>query len=344
MLAERLDRPPAGTYAFELIRALREAGHDVFLLLEDLPGPEQSAAIPARLWRHLGAWSSASMRGFLVDEMKAFGPAVVHAASTRLGTPAREIARRIARPSVVTVHAAGIRKWLPVDLDGHHVIATGESSADDLAERLAIARERLSVVPPGVRVTPRRAAEPGPTERIPVIGAFGELEYAEGHRFLLEAAHKVIGEGREAQVLIAGEGPEKAALRRQAAELGIADFVTFVEQPSRPRDLIAVMDVFVDPTTREALSPMLLEAMAEGKPVVAGDARDARAVAKDGLTALVVSKGDSGALADAIGRLLTRPDFASRLAREAREAVRRDFSVETMAARTVDVYRALRAR
>ncbi len=92
LLAERLDREATGAYAAALSRTLREQGHEVFLILRDMPsGP--AGEMPARLCRRLSAWTSGgSMREFLVGELEAFDATMVHAADPRLGLRAREIA------------------------------------------------------------------------------------------------------------------------------------------------------------------------------------------------------------------------------------------------------------
>ncbi len=344
MTSDRMDRPVTGTYALDLARELRASGHEVFLIVRELPDPGEGETAPVRLCRRLNAWTAGgSMREFLLDELRAFAPALVHATDPTLGSAAREIAQRLGCPCAVTVHAWSARDWSPVDIEGHHVLATGPALAEDLARRLGLAPGRVSVVPPGTRVMPGRLPGAPVPGRMPVVGAAGPLEYAEGQRFLLDAARRLLDGGLDLHVLLVGSGPERSGLRRQAAELKLDDVVTFVEDPSRPREVIEVMDVFVSPTTREFLGPMMLEAMASGKPVVASDARDAVAAAQHERTALVFPKGDAAALADGVRRMIFELELAVRLAREARELVRSEFSVEAMARRTVEVYRAVLA-
>ncbi|MCA9665234.1 MAG: glycosyltransferase, partial [Myxococcales bacterium] len=121
--------------------------------------------------------------------------------------------------------------------------------------------------------------------------------------------------GARYALVIAGEGPQRAALEAAARRLGVgARFVGLVSGRAKEH-LLAAADLLVAPSRRDAAPVTLLEALDAGVPVVASDVGDNRALL--GAEA-VVPAGDSAALARAIAaQLASTPDAAALRARAA---------------------------
>jgi glycosyltransferase involved in cell wall biosynthesis len=119
-----------------------------------------------------------------------------------------------------------------------------------------------------------------------------------------------------ARALIAGDGPEHAALLGLAAELGLGGAVTFTGV--LPDDELARLyrraDVFCLPSVQEGFGIVFLEAMACGLPVVATTAAAIPEVVPDRRAGLLVPPGDVVALAHALVELLARPSQRARYA------------------------------
>jgi glycosyltransferase involved in cell wall biosynthesis len=152
----------------------------------------------------------------------------------------------------------------------------------------------------------------------------------------------------EVRLAVVGGGEEEEALHRLAAELGIEDRVVFtgaMDQTGVPRALRAA-DIFLFPTVRdEAAGLVLTQAMATGIPVIAsriGGIPDY--VAREGEQAVLVPPGDVPALVAATRRLIDDPARRAAMGVAAREHCLREFSLEVMAAKSVDVYRRAIAR
>jgi glycosyltransferase involved in cell wall biosynthesis len=167
---------------------------------------------------------------------------------------------------------------------------------DEARRRLGIAPERLALV------------------------AVGRLAAQKNYPLMLRVMQKL----DDAVLLIAGDGPDGAALAHAATTLGVADRVRFlgaVERSAIP-DLLAAADVFVQPSTFEGQSNAILEALQAGLPIVAHDIPEQRETIADpdGTSAgALVPLGDVDAWAAAIERL--RVDRAAMQA--AREVARR---------------------
>ena len=104
-----------------------------------------------------------------------------------------------------------------------------------------------------------------------VIGTVARLDPVKNLGTLLEARAILGGRFPSARVVIAGDGPERQGLVDRAHALGIGEVTHFTGYRTDVRALMAAFDVFVNCSTYEGVSLTILEAMATGLPVVAGD-------------------------------------------------------------------------
>lgn len=230
-------------------------------------------------------------------------------------------------PTVATLHMTGAvpassrERVLAAYASLRHVVAVSREFAALAAEVLQV--RRLTHVLNGVDPLARVRA---PAGDVPVVAALGRLTHQKGFDVLLDAVRLLVADGVRLQVLVGGEGRERAALERQATGLpvGFAGFQT------DPRALLARADVFALPSRVEALPLVLVEAVSAGLPAVATDVGDVRE-ALDGVAVLVPPE-DPGALAAGLRRLLDDP--ADRLRRGEAGAVlaRERLTAERMAA------------
>jgi glycosyltransferase involved in cell wall biosynthesis len=172
-----------------------------------------------------------------------------------------------------------------------------------------------------------------------VIGVVAQLIARKGHRFLLQALPALLGEFPRLRVLLFGQGPAEAEIRRQIGELGLAGVVSLAGFRRDLADVLPCLRLLVHPAIREGLGVSLLQASSAGVPIVAGHAGGIPEAVRDGVNGLLVPPGDVAALTQAIGRLLRDPDLAQRLGRAGRELMLREFSVDAMVEGNLAVYR-----
>lgn len=173
-----------------------------------------------------------------------------------------------------------------------------------------------------------------------VVVFVGKLRYYKGLQFLLQALAQL----PRIQALVIGEGPEGAALRRLAVELGVAERAHFLGELSDEEVVshLHAADLFVLPShlPSEAFGLSQVEAMAAGLPVVSTDLpTGVPYVNRDGESGLVVPPADAGALARAIGSLAADPALRNRLAEGAHRRAHAEFSRERMCEHLDAVYR-----
>jgi glycosyltransferase involved in cell wall biosynthesis len=184
---------------------------------------------------------------------------------------------------------------------------------------------------------------PGDRLRVLFVGRFA---YYKGLAHLLRALSMVDG----ASLVLVGGGEEEAALRRQAAQLGLAGRVVFAGAlpDTALAGAYAAADVVCLPSIErsEAFGLVLLEAMRAGVATIATAVPGSgmAEVVDDGGTGLLVPPGDASALAAALGRLRDDPALRRQLAAAGRARFSARFGIDPVAAGLASIYRDLLAR
>jgi glycosyltransferase involved in cell wall biosynthesis len=160
----------------------------------------------------------------------------------------------------------------------------------------------------------------------PVIVAVGRLEPVKGFDVLIDAMASA--SLADARLVVAGQGSQEAALRRQCDRLGLAHRVAFVGRlgPEALRDQYRHSDAFALSSRSEAMPLALIEAMACGLPVVATRVGEVPEIVEPAFGKTVETE-DPDALADALSKIL-QPGFAGQARRAARQRSEA-FSAET---------------
>jgi PEP-CTERM/exosortase A-associated glycosyltransferase len=321
----------------------------------------------------------AATRRRLRELAAAFKPDVIHAHSPLLNAfPAIAVARRAAIPVVYEVRAlwedaavdhgttreGSVRYRLSRALETaalrrvDHVTTICEGLRREIARR-GIAEDRITVVPNAVDADAFRSAGGGePTLRTAlgldgatVIGFAGSFYGYEGLDLLIEALALLAERRPDVRALLVGGGPQEPVLRRLAADSGVGSRVVFagrIPHPEVPRyyDLI---DVLVYPRRRIRLTELVtplkpLEAMAQGRMLVASDVGGHAELIRDGETGFLVPAGDARALARRIDEVLARRAEWPRLRERARRFIESERTWARSVARYAAVYDAVRAR
>lgn len=229
--------------------------------------------------------------------------------------------------------------------------AVSSASADVMASRLRIQRDKIDVIPRGR--DPSRLGERSPDRRSRVRAALGMADdtplvlaaarhyHLKGLDVLVRAFPKVTASYPDAHLLIAGrDGPATSELRRLATSGGVEASVTLSGYRGDVPDLMAAADVFVLPSRAEGSPGALIEAMALEVPTVASDIPSVRELIGSGPEPILRSPVDApDALAAAICRLLENPGAAAAMAAVARQRFCDRYTMDAIADATLDFYR-----
>ncbi len=217
----------------------------------------------------------------------------------------------------------------------HAMVAVSDALFGELAS-VAGGRPAVRVIENGVDVAwwsgaaSRGVRSGGEAGRLAMVGTFTAQK---DQQTVLRAVGTLRGEGRDVRLTFAGDGPTRRRCEALAAGLALGGAVRFAGalSPGGVRELLADSDVCVQMSHREGMPMAVLEAMASGAAVVAGDLPGTRAVIEPGRTGVLVPPGDERALARAVGELLDDEPRRVRLGQAAREAASRRFDARRMA-------------
>lgn len=157
----------------------------------------------------------------------------------------------------------------------------------------------------------------------PLIGMVGRLQRWKGMHVLIEAMPQILSSWPEAHCVIVGgchdlEPGYPAHLEERISALGLERRVTLAGLQRNVPEWMQAMDVVVHASDHEPFGIVVIEAMALGKPVVAGAAAGPAEIISDGTDGLLAPYGDSGALAGAVGRYLNDPAYTACVGQAAR--------------------------
>jgi glycosyltransferase involved in cell wall biosynthesis len=237
------------------------------------------------------------------------------------------------------------------------VVTLGEAMREEIVTR-GIPAEKVLIVPNAVSedfLQPlpdadalRKELGIQPNEH--VIGEVSSLVPHEGIGTLLEATRLLKDRGLPVRALIVGDGPERPALQRQAADLGLGEAAIFTGRvpAAKVREFHALLDIFVVPRTPDRVCQLVtplkpVEAMASGLCVVTSEVRALAEIIKPDVTGALTIPQDPVALADSLELLVCSPDIRRKLGENAREWVARDRTWAHNAARYRDAYARLGA-
>jgi phosphatidylinositol alpha-mannosyltransferase len=217
-----------------------------------------------------------------------------------------------------------------------------------LAARIAVSEEArrtiehvfgkgdVSVIPNGVEWS-RFSGLPPPSGSLVLF--VGRMEKRKGTAVLVEAFIRLAERRPDAELVLAGEGPERAAVEKAIPD-ALRDRVVLTGRvdPAELAEVFGRASVIAAPSLGgESFGIVLLEAMSAGRPVVASSIPGYAAVVRDGVDGVLVPPGDAGALADSLERMLADPARAKAMGEAGRERARR-YDWQIVAERVEEVY------
>jgi glycosyltransferase involved in cell wall biosynthesis len=275
----------------------------------------------------------------MVKVIRHAAPDLIHAHFGFDGVEAWPLAQRLGAPLLVTLHGSDITirmNWFAQGRAGRRwrgypaalARLAREENVTFIAVSESIRQAAIAAGLPDRRVVVRyigidrsRFAPAGPpiAQRRPVILFLGRLVEKKGCIYLLEAFDRIHRLLPEAELVIAGDGPERAKLAERAASIGGVRFVGAFAR-DQAQALLAEARVFCLPSITaasgdaEGLGLVILEAQASGIPVVTSARGGATEAIIDGVTGYAFPERDVDLLTERLMRLLTDDRLASEFA------------------------------
>lgn len=295
----------------------------------------------------------------LLEVAQLIRPDILHAHSPVLNAiPALRVGRRLGLPVVYEVRAfwedaavdhgttseGSLRYRMTRGLETYalrraqHVTTICEGLRSDIVAR-GVPAERVTVIPNAVDI---EAFEVGglPDDALKarlglqdaaVLGFIGSFYAYEGLDLLLDAFPQILAAVPHARVLLVGGGPQDAALKAQAQRLGLQDKVVFTGRVphAQVQSYYDLIDVLAYPRHSMRLTELVtplkpLEAMAQGRVLVASDVGGHKELIRDGETGVLFKAGDAASLASAVVKLLSNREQQAQMRRAGRRYVEQE--------------------
>jgi len=329
--------------AARLLPALRERGHEFMVITPQTqaasPDDTQYRGIPIRRFTFQNTVTPSGIdhiieiRQKVIELKRAFAPDLIHingVGSSNFFHQTTSHAHKA--PLLVTLHGEWEQQTDSIvgyTLREADWVAGCSAAVLDRARRLAPEiQQKSSVIHNGLEI-PALEPEPLPFDP-PRILCLGRLAHEKGMDLSLAAFGLIVKRCPRARLVIAGDGPSRPDLQRQAATYGInlaVDFVGWVA-PDKVPSLINASTVVLIPSRQDSLPLVALEAALMARPIVAARVGGLPEVVAHEETGLLVESENSEALAHAVLSLVAYPEIARRMGDAGRVRARRMFSWE----------------
>jgi glycosyltransferase involved in cell wall biosynthesis len=369
LVTETLDIGGAERMAVALANELDTAGHQVWMLCLKHAGPLAAGLAAGVTLVEFGKQGGNSVRLWwqLASVLRRAGVDVVHAQDfgsfldawlgARLAGVARMLVTAHGRymaghPGVLAGLKRRCRHWLEryAFRTGARLVCVSAALRLELAQEIGMPAAQMRVVHNGIQAGAERAESVEPDAARPGAGGpansglrlicVGRLAAVKNLALLLRALALLRVGCPGATLEIVGDGPERSSLEALAVELRIQAAVQFSGYRSDIAERMADADVFVLSSDSEGIPMAILEAMAAALPVVATRVGGVPDTVQDGVTGLLVDKGDAAALAAALAQLDARPALRHALGAAGQRTVRERFSANAMRDGYLELYQA----
>lgn len=353
--------PAAGgvpAHVVEVSKGLIERGHDVHVMSPRAPIADRLRAVGATvtetdLVAPFGA-NVANVRALrdVVRVLRAGNFDVIHCHGAKAGVIGRVAARIAGVPSVYSPHCfvyrsqhlrgrryTGARTFVTLNIErlmGRITAAiVGVSHEECAAARddRIIPADRIRHITYGVPVTPPETAMPelvAHREEGPLFGMVANLREQKNLPGFVEACRRLDADGALPRLAIVGDGPEYGEVQAALQSSGLEDRVLLLPFPGTVAPALSGLDVFMLPSLWEALPIAVLEAMSFGLPVIASDVGGTSDALEDGVTGILVPRGDVDAVVAAVKRLDNDPELRASMGRAGLEKIKSHFGLDRM--------------
>jgi glycosyltransferase involved in cell wall biosynthesis len=342
-------QPVHGVFVENRLRHLAATGEVELRVVAPVPLKPGLAGVPAREERHgLAVWHP---RYPVIPKLgMSVAPALMHLGVRRLarrlaeeaeidlidahyfypdGVAAALLGRELGKPVVITARGTDLNLIPRYALPRAQISWAARRAAACITvcgalaaplDRLGVPASRIRVLRNGVDLALFRPGDRDAARRElgldgPTLLSVGLLIERKGHHLVIDALAALPG----VRLLVAGGGPDRAALERRARERGVAERVRFLGELPHDRlpALYGAADALVLASSREGWANVLLESMACGTPVVATDVWGTAEAVTCPEAGVLVRERSAPAIGEGIRRLLADPPARDRTRRHA---------------------------
>jgi len=259
---------------------------------------------------------------------------------------------RIRPPLVITIHGSDLNllvnktlhcllKWLLNASSATTVVGKHQS---EFLQRLGYEDKKVHVMPMGIDVRKIFSAVDIGSKKVNRIVFVGRLIEQKGAVIALHAVHQLMTSGRDVELVVIGDGPQRGELESLSASLKISNRVRFTGwlQKAGVADELRFAAIIVAPSLRpEGLGLVVIEGMASECAVVASDIPSFRYLLGDGNAGILVAPGDAAGVGAAILKLMDNGEIMQQMQVSARNSVIDHYDWPVVAGRYSQLFKEL---
>ena len=318
----------------------------------------KSRNIPLFSLNASSAWSFMKAKRLLAEHLERVRPQVVLSFLFHANVLTAYALKRCPEiPHLANIRVADPRRWrLPIERQSIRraikVICVSEAVKQHCLEVGHYPTNKLVVIPNGVDLleldhqltepvaTNVTSSFPTHSDGGPHIGFGGRLDAQKGLDSLLRCWPALIQKFPNAQLWVAGEGPQRTELEAQARKLGLAPKIHWLGWQREPWNVLKHCQVLVFPSRWEGMSNALLEGMATGKPVVANEIEGVQEVLGEGPRAQLAQVDEPNSLVRNVTQILSDQELTAQCGRFNRQRIQQHYSIEGMIQRFTELVEA----
>lgn len=275
----------------------------------------------------------------LIESLAKFKPTILHCLCETQAVLVRQLASRLNLPYILMINSLQER-WsrLAVSLKQCvKVVVPAQSIAANITRFYPRLAGRLQQINIGTFTDQNRCCFSGPSGITAIVTAH-YFHNADEFENLFTALRHLRIEGHEFMVVvIGGGGRAEEKMWKLLAALGLLQIVTIVPGMTPWKHVLSVGDIFIQPQPISTFNALLLEAMSVGT-AVAGCRGGVDDLIIENETAVVFDPNDELSIVGSLQLLLSRREFARKIANNAKENLKKNYSVSHMIAKTLQLY------
>ena len=161
-----------------------------------------------------------------------------------------------------------------------------------------------------------------------VIGSVGRLAKVKNYELMVSVCNDLKSDN--SYFVIAGDGPERAALEEAINNKGLYNKFNLLGEQADINEVLSTFDVFMNTSRYEGISNTILEAMSKGIPVIANSVGGTPEILQGGITGYLISRNSEDAYVEAIQKLMQDKELRSKMSYASRLHVEQNLSLEHM--------------
>ncbi len=235
-------------------------------------------------------------------------------------------------------------RWLYENATAH-IVTTGEALKTQLNRDNGYALERMTSVRTGIDLNRFKPLDKNEMRQklgvapMHTIGILATLRDWKGHNYLLDAFKQLRPAFPGWQLIIIGDGPQRARLTARVENENLADRVRFVGNVDNVPEWLSTLDLFTLPSYGDEGVPQgIMQAMACGLPVVSTPVGAIAEAVQDGTTGMLVTPKSADALADALRKLMSDPALRASMSKAGIAYSAKQFGIDVMLDRMTDAF------